>query len=418
MSTAFSLVFATVLLLVVALQFWLALRQIRSVSSHAGEVPAAFADSIAPEQHRRAAEYTVAKKRLGIAEDAWAAVVVVALTLLGGLQQLNTAVTSALGHGLAAQVAIVAATLLLLTLLQVPADLWRQFRIEQRFGFNRMTWSLYFADAAKSLLVTVAFGLPLLALVLWLMQRAGALWWLYAWAAWMVVAMALQFVFPVWIAPLFNRFTPLADEALRERIDSLLQRTGFAARGVFTMDGSRRSSHGNAYFAGMGRSRRIVFFDTLLQRLDAGEIEAVLAHELGHFRLRHVTKRIAWSAVASLAALALLGWLAGTTWFYEGLGVEPRIDGGNEGVALTLFLLVAPVFSFVVAPLGSLLSRRHEYEADAFAAAQTTPAALVSALTKLYRDNASTLTPDPLHSAFFDSHPPASLRIARLQAAA
>jgi STE24 endopeptidase len=342
----------------------------------------------------------------------------VGLTLLGGLQAIAATVTERIGSGLAAQVAIVAAVAAILGAADVPFEWYRQFRIEERFGFNRMTPALFVADLLKSALVAAALGLPLLALVLWLMDAAGSYWWLFAWLAWVGFNALVLLLYPTVIAPLFNRFEPLADGDLAARIGALLARTGFSSRGVFVMDGSRRSAHGNAYFTGLGRAKRIVFFDTLLQRLQPAEIEAVLAHELGHFRQRHIAKRLALSFLASLVFLAALGFLADTSWFYLGLGVTPALDAANSGVALVLFMLVVPVFTFVLAPVASRISRKHEFEADAFAVAHTSGDDLASALVKLYEDNAATLTPDPLHSAFYDSHPPAAIRIARLRAAA
>jgi len=299
-------------------------------------------------------------------------------------------------------------------IIALPLSWYRTFVVEQRFGFNRMTLGLWLKDMAKAALVGALLGLPLLTLVLWLMARAGALWWFYAWLAWVGFQALLLAIYPTVIAPLFNKFRPLADVTLRERVERLLARCGFAAKGLFVMDGSTRSSHGNAYFTGFGAARRIVFFDTLLERLQPEEVEAVLAHELGHFKLRHVLKRTLWFAVGSLAFLALLGWLTHETWFYAGLGVPG--DAPRYGVALVLFMLALPVFTFVAAPLAALYSRRHEFEADAYAAKNASAGALVAALVKLYEDNANTLTPDPLHSAFYDSHPPAATRIARLDA--
>lgn len=414
MDSTFSIVFAAALVGVVALKLGLALRQIRAVAAGADRVPAAFADTITSAAHRHAAAYTIARQRLGMLQALVGAAVVLALTLFGGLQWIADQIAGIAGRGLAGQVLLIVAVVALLSAIDLPLDLWRQFRIEQAFGFNRMSLALYLGDQCKALLLGSVIGIPLAAGVLWLMGTAADLWWLYAWLLLSVFSLALQVLYPTIIAPLFNRFTPLADPALLARIGRLLERTGFAARGVFTMDGSRRSSHGNAYFAGLGRSKRIVFFDTLLAQLDGAEIEAVLAHELGHFKLRHVLKRMLTSLLGSLAALAALGWLARQSWFYQGLGVEPHLDARNDALALLLFMLVVPVFTFVLAPLLSRRSRRHEFEADAFAARHASGAALVSALTKLYRDNAATLTPDRLHSLFYDSHPPAALRIARI----
>jgi len=418
MATAFTVVFVVFLLLMSGLKFWLASRQIRHVARHAQAVPAQFARRVSLEAHRKAAAYTIARQRLAVLETAAGVALLVALTLLGGVQEVAEAVTASMGSGLAAQVAIVAVVAVLLGAFDLPFEWYRQFRIEEKFGFNRMTPRLFVADLLKSVLVGAALGLPLLALVLWLMNAAGSYWWLYAWAVWVAFNALVLVLYPTVIAPLFNRFEPLADGDLAERIGALLARTGFSSRGVFVMDGSRRSAHGNAYFTGLGRAKRIVFFDTLLQRLLPSEIEAVLAHELGHFKRRHIAKRLAFSFLSSLVFLAALGWLAGAGWFYQGLGVTPALDGTHNAVALVLFMLVVPVFTFVLAPVASRISRRHEFEADAFAVAHTSGDDLASALVKLYEDNAATLTPDPLHSAFYDSHPPAAIRIARLRAAA
>lgn len=414
MSLALTIAFVSLLLAMVGLKYWLAFRQIRHVTLHADAVPRQFADRVSLEAHRRAAAYTVEKTRLGLVEIAAGALMLLTVTLLGGLDWI-VAQLARLGTGdFVLQVLVVAVVLLLVSLLDLPFAWYRQFRIEQRFGFNRMTLGLWVADLAKSLVLTAALGLPLLTAVLWLMRSAGDLWWAYAWLLWVGFNALVLVLYPTLIAPLFNKFEPLKDSGLAERIGALLQRTGFSSRGVFVMDGSRRSAHGNAYFTGLGRAKRIVFFDTLVERLQPSEIEAVLAHELGHFKLRHIAKRLVFSFLASLAFLALLGWLITQSWFYTGLGVTPSLTGSNHGVALVLFALVLPVFTFFFAPLASLLSRKHEFEADAFAARHASPGDLVSALVKLYQDNASTLTPDPLHSAFYDSHPPASIRIERL----
>ncbi|MCU0769817.1 MAG: M48 family metallopeptidase [Burkholderiaceae bacterium] len=383
--------FVCFLLLMVALKFWLASRQIRHVARHAAAVPSQFADRVTLAAHRKAAAYTIAKTRLSLIETAIGAAVLVLLTLLGGLQWIADHLREAIGNGFAFQWLFVALVAVLLALIDLPFSWVRQFRIEQQFGFNRMTPALWLTDLAKSMLLAAALGLPLLMAVIALMRGAGTGWWFYAWLLWIGFNALVLVIYPTVIAPLFNRFEPLKDSALAQRIGQLLSRTGFSSRGVYVMDGSRRSAHGNAYFTGLGRAKRIVFFDTLVERLQPAEIEAVLG---------------------------LLGWLAGQAWFYTGLGITPALDGGNQGAALVLFMLVLPVYTFVFAPLGSLLSRRHEFEADAFAARHASAGDLVSALVKLYEDNASTLTPDPLHSAFYDSHPPASLRVARLAPAA
>jgi len=375
-------------------------------------VPAAFADRIRLDAHQKAADYTVARTRFGVVESLVDAAVLVALTLGGGLQALVGA-TGALGWGpLGEDLALFVALALVAALVGLPFSWYRTFGIEARFGFNRSTKWLWIADLAKGVLLAGLLGLPLAALVLWLMRAAGPLWWIWAWAAWIAFQFLLLALYPTVIAPLFNKFSPLPAGAARDTIEALLARCGFANRGLYVMDGSRRSSHGNAFFTGFGRAKRIVFFDTLLERLTPDEVEAVLAHELGHFKLKHVLKRMLWMAAFSLAFLALLAWLAASPWFYEGLGVPPAPD--RPGVALLLFFLALPVFTFVLAPLASLYSRRHEFEADLFAAKNASARSLVRALVKLYEDNAATLTPDPLYSAFHDSHPPAAVRIARL----
>ncbi|MEP6608880.1 MAG: M48 family metallopeptidase [Burkholderiaceae bacterium] len=406
--------FVLFLCLMVGVRYWLAWRQMRYVTTHAEAVPEQFKDRVSPAEHRKAALYTVAKTRLGIVETAIGAALLVALTLLGGLQLISDALHAVITHDLLHQVAVLAAVVVLLAAVDLPSSWFRQFRIEQQFGFNRMTLRLWLIDIGKSILVAAALGLPLLAATIWLMQQAGTIWWLYVWLLWISFNAAVMILYPTLIAPIFNKFEPLKDSALADRIGALLTRVGFASKGVFVMDGSRRSAHGNAYFTGLGRAKRIVFFDTLVERLLPPEIEAVLAHELGHFKLKHIAKRFAFSFVASLIVLALLGWLITQPWFFSGLGVEASATQSNHGVALVLFMLVMPVFTFFLAPLASVVSRKHEFEADRFAARNASAGDLVNALVKLYQDNASTLTPDPVHSAFYDSHPPASIRIERL----
>ncbi|MET3214479.1 UNVERIFIED_ORG: STE24 endopeptidase [Burkholderia territorii] len=411
---SFTLLFAIAVLAMVVTKLWLASRQIRFVAAHRNGVPAQFSATIPLTAHQRAADYTVERTRLTMLEIVVSAAVLVGLTLLGGVGALDTLLTGWLGRGCGQQVALVAAVLAITGVIDVPFEYYRQFGIEQRFGFNRMTKRLFFTDMLKNTLLGAVLGLPLLFVVLWLMNQAGNLWWLWTWIVWVAFQMLVLLIYPTFIAPLFNKFEPLKDDALRARIESLMKRCGFAAKGLFVMDGSRRSAHGNAYFTGFGASKRIVFFDTLLARLSGQEIEAVLAHELGHFKRRHVMKRMLVSFVLSLVLLALLGWLAQRTWFYTGLGVTPSLDTSNAGAALVLFFLAIPVFLFFATPFSSLTSRKHEFEADAFAASQTDAQDLVSALVKLYEDNASTLTPDPVYTAFYYSHPPASQRIDRL----
>jgi STE24 endopeptidase len=413
-SLLFTSIFVAMLALNVGLKYWLAVRQVRHVLRRADAVPEQFAGQISLESHRKAAAYTVAKQRLAMIETAWGAAVLLGLTLCGGLQALCDLLGGWLGTAMAFQLALAASVALIVGLADLPLEWYRQFRIEQQFGFNRMTLALFLGDTAKGVVLSAAIGLPLLALILTLMRVTGPYWWLYAWLVWCGFTLLLTVLYPILIAPLFNRFVPLADSELLQRIQALLARVGFQTRGVFTMDGSRRSSHGNAYFTGLGAAKRIVFFDTLLERLQAPEIEAVLAHELGHFRLRHIRKRLLLGFATSGLLLAVLSWLLHQTWFYEGLGVEPLLQARNDALALILFFLVVPVFTFPLAPLSSLLSRRHEFEADQFAARYASPRALIDALIKLYKDNATTLTPDPIHSAFYNSHPPAAIRIERL----
>ncbi|MEM5382411.1 M48 family metallopeptidase [Paraburkholderia phymatum] len=410
----FTVLFVLAVAAMVGMKLWLASRQVRFVAAHRDRVPQQFAGTVALSAHQRAADYTIERTRLTMMEIVVSAAVLIALTLLGGVQILDLAIGDWFGQGYIGQIALVAAVIAITSAVDLPFDYYRQFVIEQRFGFNRMTKRIFFVDRIKGVLLGAAFGLPLLFVVLWLMKQAGAYWWWWAWVVWVVFQMLVLVLYPSFIAPMFNKFEPLRDEALVHRIDALMKRCGFAAKGLFVMDGSRRSAHGNAYFTGFGSSKRIVFFDTLLSRLSGSEIEAVLAHELGHFKRRHVIKRMIVTFAISLAMLALLGWLAQRTWFFEGLGVEPSMTGSNDGLALVLFFLAVPVFLFFVTPLGSLSSRKHEFEADAFAATQTDARDLVNALVKLYEDNASTLTPDPLYTAFYYSHPPASQRIDRL----
>ena len=395
-----------------ALELWLSQRQAREVARHRTKVPAPFADSVSAEEHKKAADYTIAKVRFGRVSSVTDALVTLALTVGGGI---------ALADGLWRQtslrqpwlgLAVIATVAAVLQLIGLPFSLWRTFRLEARFGFNRTTPRLFLVDRLKGLALTVALGGPLLLATLLLMERAGRWWWLWAWGLWLVVMFVMAWAWPAFIAPLFNRFSPLKDQSLRERIEALVERCGFASKGVFVVDSSRRSSHGNAYFTGIGRHKRIVFFDTLLGTLGHGEVEAVLAHELGHFRLKHVRKRLLVSVAGAFAGLALLGWLAGQAGFYRALGVPTP----SSHAALLLFMLAVPAFAFFITPLASLWSRRHEFAADEFARAHASAAELAAALVKLHRDNASTLTPDPLYVAFYYSHPPPLARITRLLA--
>ncbi len=407
----FTVVFLAALALSTGLRLWLDLRHLRHVRAHREQVPADFFGRIELVDHRKAADYTAAKVRIGLAEIVVDALVLLALTLGGVLGWIDQALRDGLGSGYLHGLALFACAGLLGFVIGLPASLYRTFVIEARFGFNKLTWPLWLADLAKGAALTVLIGGPLLLAVLWLMDAMGRNWWFYVWLVWLATNLLILFLYPTVIAPLFNKFTPLEDTSLKQRIEALLARCGFASSGLFVMDGSKRSAHGNAYFTGFGRSKRIVFFDTLLEKLAPQEIEAVLAHELGHFRHRHVIKRIALSAALSLAFLWLLGQIIDQPWFFDGL----KVGAGGTAMGLLLFSMALPVFLFPLAPLTSSLSRKHEFEADAYAAQQTAAGDLITALVKLYRDNAATLTPDPLHSLFHDSHPPASQRIARLK---
>nr|WP_308417169.1 M48 family metallopeptidase [Chitinilyticum aquatile] len=407
----FSGLFLFALLSSVLVQLWLALRHANHVRRHRNTVPAEFSTSISLESHQRAADYTVAKTRFGMLVAIYDAMLLLAFTLGGGINALQTLCSSWFASPVLAGVALIALLGFANGLLTLPFSLVSTFGIEARFGFNTMTLRLFFTDLLKTTLLALVLGLPLVAGVLWLMQAMGENWWFWVWLSWLGFSLLLMWIFPAFIAPIFNKFEPLADASLQQRIEQLLARCGFRASGIFVMDGSKRSSHGNAYFTGFGSAKRIVFFDTLLKHLDADEMEAVLAHELGHFKHRHIAQRLIWTFATMLGLLWVLGQLAHEDWFYQGLGVATP----STAAALLLFFLVLPVFTFLFGPLGSWLSRRHEYQADAYAAQQTSAEKLVSALVKLYRDNAATLTPDRWHSIFYDSHPPASLRIAALQ---
>ena len=416
-SFTFTLLFASALCLSVLVKLWLASRQIQCVALRRNEVPAAFVDTVSPRAHQKAADYTIAKARLSMLTTLWGAAILLAWTLLGGLNFLNGWLreTIHLSWGpMVYQLSLLTCFTLLSSLLEAPFDLYGTFRIEQQFGFNRMTWRLVLTDTIKGLVVGAMLGLPLTALVLWLMAQAGAMWWLWAWVAWSGFSLLMMVVYPLFIAPLFNRFEPLGNEPIKLRVEALMKRCGFASKGLFVMDGSKRSAHANAYFTGFGAAKRVVFFDTLLNKLSPPEVEAVLAHELGHFKCRHTLKRMLSMFAISLAGLALLGWLSNQAWFYQGLGVQPSMSAPNDALALLLFIMGLPVLGYFVAPLSAFISRRHEFEADAYACTQTSPRDLATALLKLYEDNAATLTPDPVYARFYYSHPPASERLAAL----
>ncbi|MFL6658454.1 MAG: M48 family metallopeptidase [Massilia sp.] len=413
-SLAFSLLFVSFVVLTLVLRFWLATRQLRHVAAHRDAVPLEFAEKISLADHQKAAAYTGAKLQFGMLNLVVESAVLIAFTLLGGLQLLASTIVGLTGPGMQYQIALLLSYIFISGLLDLPFDYYRQFVLEQRFGFNKMTVRLWLTDQLKYAALGLALGLPVLWVVLQLMRESGQLWWLYSWLVLIGFQLLMMVIAPTWIMPLFNKFTPLEDASLKQRIEGLLDRAGFVAKGLFIMDGSKRSGHSNAFFSGFGANKRIVFFDTLIARLTPAEMEAVLAHELGHFKLKHIIKMIVTSSVLTLVFLALLGYLKQQTWFYTGLGVDPVHSAGNDAMALILFMLVVPVFTFIFSPLSSIRSRKHEFEADAFAASHTDARDLVSALVKMYEDNASTLTPDPLYSAFYDSHPPASLRIKHL----
>jgi STE24 endopeptidase len=424
-SQLFTTVFAALLVAGLAVKYWLATRQIRYVAQHRDAVPPAFAQNITLAAHQKAADYTLTKARFGLLELAFGTAVLVGWTLLGGLDLLNTWLLGWLGNsysGMTQQLALLIGFVVIGGIIDLPFTLYQTFVIEERFGFNKMTFKLWLLDGIKSTLIGVLIGLPIAALILWLMGAAGNLWWLWTWCVWMGFNLLLLVLYPTVIAPLFNKFKPLEDEALKTRVTALMQRCGFAAKGLFVMDGSKRSGHANAYFTGFGASKRVVFYDTLLSKLSPAEVDAVLAHELGHFKHKHVIKRIVTMFAMSLAGFALLGWLSTQVWFYTGLGIMPNsmvnASVPNNALALLLLMLAMPAFTFFISPLFAQLSRKHEFEADAYAISQTAGNDLASALLKLYEDNASTLTPDPLFVKFYYSHPPASERLSRMGFAA
>ncbi len=405
-----TLIFLAAIAISIAIHGWLIRRHIDHVRSHRDQVPAAFQDTIPLSAHQKAADYTQAKARFGMYDLLVGALLLLIWTLGGGLNLLDSAWQSGGLPILATGVGFVISAYALMALLEIPMSAYRTFVIEERFGFNKTTPKIFILDILKQGILLLLIGMPLAALVLWLMLNGGTLWWLYVWVTWIGFSLLMMWVYPTFIAPLFNKFRPLMDDALRTRIETLLKRNGFSSQGIFVMDGSTRSTHGNAYFTGLGTNKRIVFFDTLIDELNSEEIEAVLAHELGHFKCKHITKRIILMAAVSLIGLAFLGWLINQPWFYSGLGVTQP----SAHVALVLFLIVIPVFTFFFQPMLAHISRKHEFEADDFAVKQAKADTLIQALVKLYKENANTLTPDPLYSAFHDSHPPAPVRVAHL----
>ena len=423
-SMLLTLAFALALALQLLVQLWLNTRQVRHVAQNRHQVPATFATHIALPAHQKAADYTLAKAHLSLWHMAWGALVLLGWTLLGGLNTLNQALLHVMDSGMVQQIALLAAFAVISGVLDLPFSLYQTFVLEARFGFNKSTPAIWLGDLLKSTLLAAVIGLPIAWVILWFMGSTGRLWWLWAWAIWTGFQLLLMWIFPTFIAPLFNKFEPLADESLKARVTQLMQRCGFAAKGLFVMDGSRRSAHANAYFTGFGASKRVVFYDTLLKQLNADEVEAVLAHELGHFKHKHITKRMVGMFALSLVGFAILGWLSQQVWFYTGLGVMPStatafgLPGHDDAIALLLFMLAIPVFTFWLSPLMAHFSRRDEFEADAYAMQQAQGSALASALLKLYEDNASTLTPDPVYARYYYSHPPAVERLARMPAPA
>jgi len=413
MAHTLTITFISLLVVTTFVRIWLGKRHIAYVQSHRNQVPQAFSENIALEAHQKAADYSTDKTKLALLEAAVQAALLAALTIGGGLQWIDDAWHNLIvNHEIARGALVIVSAMLVSSMIDLPFEYYKTFVVDEKFGFNKMTPAMFFSDLVKQSIVGIVLGAPILFAALWLMQGAGEYWWLYLWIVWSAFNLIMLAVYPTFIAPFFNKFTPLEDQALKQRIESLLTKCGFKSQGLFVMDGSARSSHGNAYFTGFGASKRVVFFDTLLDRLNADEIEAVLAHELGHFKHHHVIKRIAMMFFISFLGLALLGWLMNQDWFYVGLGVS---EASNH-MALVLFLLVSPVFLFILRPIMASYSRKNEFEADSYAAQHANAKYLIEALVKLYRDNASTLTPDPLHSAFYDSHPPASIRISKLAA--
>lgn len=407
----FTLIFLGFLAVSTALQFWLSFRQIKSVNNNRNAVPENFADKISLEDHQKAAEYTITKQRVGHIEGIIGLVVLLAWTLGGGLNLLDQALRSFGWGEIVTGALVIIGVTVISSLIDIPSSLYKHFVIEERFGFNKLTIKLFFGDFLKTLLLSMLIGIPFIMLILWLMDSAGTYWWIYAWAATTTFSLLMVWAYPKFISPLFNKFQPLEEGEVKEKIENLLSRTGFNSKGVFVMDGSRRSSHGNAYFTGFGKNKRIVFFDTLLNHLTPKQVEAVLAHELGHFKHKHIFQQMFISIAFTLIGFATLAWLMQQNWFFLGLGVQES----SAYMALILFMIVSPIFTFFIDPLMALLSRKNEFEADAFAVQQSSADELISALVSLYKENASTLTPDPIHSAFYDSHPPASIRIAHMQ---
>jgi len=406
----FSTIFIIMVLLSAAIHFWLALRQVSHVKQHRNKTPAAFAEKISLKEHQKAADYTIAKEKLSNIELLLGTALIFIWTLGGGLELLDQFIRSYELEPIYAGVAFILLMGFISSIIDTPIGLYNTFVLEEKFGFNRTTFKVWLIDLIKQSILGLVIGIPLIMVILWLMNSAGEYWWLYAWAVWMAFSFFMMWAYPAFIAPIFNKFTDLEEGELKQRIEQLMTRCGFISKGILVMDGSKRSSHGNAYFTGLGNNKQIVFFDNLLDSLDDEEVEAVLAHELGHFKKKHILKRLISMTLIMLASFAILGWLMQQDWFYHGLGMTtPSIYA-----ALVLFSIASPAFTFFLSPISALISRKHEFEADAYAAQQADAHKLIDALVKLYKENANTLTPDPLHSAYYDSHPPAPVRIAHL----
>ncbi len=412
----FTIIFLIALIISSSIQFWLAKRQADYVADHRSAVPDAFKDKVSLAAHQKAADYTLAKVKLGNIDGALGIVILLLLTLGGGINMAFECWASHVSTPLIAGVAATATIFLILTLVEMPTSIYQTFVIEEKFGFNKSSVNQFIKDQFLHLGLGAAIGLPLLALILWIMDNVGPLWWLWAWAIIMGFSLLMSWLYPTVIAPLFNKFTPMDEGSLKDRIQGLLTRCGFNSQGIFIMDGSKRSGHGNAYFTGLGNNKRIVFFDNLVNSLEDEELEAVLAHELGHFKCKHVIKMLIATAIMSLISLAILGWLIDQDWFYTGLGVA--LEQKSHATALLLFLLVSSTFTFFMQPISAYFQRKFEFEADDFAANNAKATKMISGLVKLYEENANTLTPDPLYSAFHYSHPPAAIRIAHLESKA
>lgn len=407
----FTTVFLIALLISYGIQFWLSARQKAHVAAHREQVPAAFQDRVSLAAHQKAADYSIDKGRLGDLDAGVGMLFLLLLTLGGGISLVFEFWSTFELPPMLADIAAVASLYLVMTLVEVPFSLYQTFVIEEKYGFNKSTPRQFFKDQLMSMGLALGIGMPILALILWVMNSIGEQWWLYAWAIIMSFSLLMSWLYPSIIAPLFNKFTPMQDGSLKQRIQGLLQRCGFNSQGIFVMDGSKRSGHGNAYFTGLGNNKRIVFFDTLVESLDEEELEAVLAHELGHFKCKHVVKMLVASSIMTLISFAVLGWLITENWFFDGLGVSTR----SNAAALLLFMLVSPVFTTFMQPISSYFQRKFEFEADEFATRHAQGRKMISGLVKLYEENASTLTPDPLYSAFHYSHPPAAIRIAHIE---